>query len=137
MLDEAIHSISGAFERMRTWIEYDGEDRLAYYYAEGGLYVIKDQYTGTYSFIKAGSAKNALRIYKFKMAEGKRTEESGTTNPHWERVYDTTDGAYACSECGNIWWLDEGTPRDNEMHYCPKCGSRMADFVESEAEEEE
>lgn len=70
--DDAIHRVAGAFERMCAWTEYDDEEGLAYYYAEGGLYVIKDQNTGTYSFIKAGSAKGALRIYKLKMAKGKR-----------------------------------------------------------------
>ena len=32
---------------------------------------------------------------------------------------------YRCSECGILWALYDGTPLDNEMHYCPVCGARM------------
>lgn len=35
------------------------------------------------------------------------------------------DEAYICSECGEPWILNEGTPEENNMRYCPSCGARM------------
>ena len=34
-----------------------------------------------------------------------------------EMVYDT--------ECGNMFQLNDGTPADNEMAFCPYCGRRL------------
>lgn len=27
--------------------------------------------------------------------------------------------------CGVQWCLNEGTPKDNEMNYCPECGKKI------------
>lgn len=35
------------------------------------------------------------------------------------------DSVYVCSVCGETWTLIEGTPLDNNMHYCPSCGAKM------------
>ena len=35
------------------------------------------------------------------------------------------DSVYVCSVCGETWALIEGTPFDNNMHYCPNCGADM------------
>ena len=35
------------------------------------------------------------------------------------------DEHYQCSECGLEWVLNDGTPLENDMHYCPNCGARM------------
>ena len=35
------------------------------------------------------------------------------------------DTYYHCSVCGSDWVLENGTPKDNEWDYCPKCGARM------------
>ena len=35
------------------------------------------------------------------------------------------DSVYVCSACGETWTLIEGTPLDNNMHYCPNCGAKM------------
>ena len=35
------------------------------------------------------------------------------------------DSVYVCSVCGETWTLIEGTPLDNNMHYCPNCGAKM------------
>lgn len=35
------------------------------------------------------------------------------------------DSIYVCSECGETWTLIDGTPQDNNMHYCPNCGAKM------------
>ena len=43
------------------------------------------------------------------------------------------DEAYICSECGEPWILNEGTPEENNMRYCPACGARMDKEDEHEA----
>jgi len=30
-----------------------------------------------------------------------------------------------CSVCGEGWYLKKGTPQQNNMNFCPRCGSRM------------
>ena len=44
----------------------------------------------------------------------------------WEEqeVYDG-DIQYICSACGETWTLIDGTPKDNNMFYCPNCGAQM------------
>lgn len=32
---------------------------------------------------------------------------------------------HACSVCGEEWHLEDGTPQQNNMNFCPRCGSRM------------
>ena len=38
-------------------------------------------------------------------------------------LYD--DATWVCSVCGHEWVLIDGTPQENDMHYCPKCGAKM------------
>lgn len=35
------------------------------------------------------------------------------------------DSTYECSQCGEPWTLIEGTPKENNMNYCPNCGAEM------------
>lgn len=35
------------------------------------------------------------------------------------------DCHYQCSECGCEWCLNDGTPEENGMNYCPTCGAKM------------
>ena len=32
-------------------------------------------------------------------------------------------------ECGAAWWLCEGTPSENNMNYCPKCGKKLEEVT--------
>lgn len=32
---------------------------------------------------------------------------------------------YQCSKCGCEWFLEDGSPADNDMNYCPHCGAKM------------
>ena len=36
---------------------------------------------------------------------------------------------YVCSNCGLVWYLEEGTPEENDMNYCPKCGEKCDDTI--------
>lgn len=33
--------------------------------------------------------------------------------------------SYICSVCGENWVLTVGTPNENNMNYCPRCGAKM------------
>lgn len=35
------------------------------------------------------------------------------------------DEYYECSNCGEPWFLEAGTPKDNNMNFCPNCGADM------------
>ena len=35
------------------------------------------------------------------------------------------DNSYSCTSCGEIWTLNDGTPEENNMNYCPNCGADM------------
>lgn len=47
---------------------------------------------------------------------------------HWieEDMFDG-DVAYRCSECNELFWIEDGTPKDNEYNFCPKCGKRLVE----------
>ena len=35
------------------------------------------------------------------------------------------EGGWECSACGDAFWLNQGTPGENNMRYCPHCGARI------------
>ena len=35
------------------------------------------------------------------------------------------DNSCLCTSCGEIWILNDGTPEENNMNYCPNCGADM------------
>ncbi len=44
----------------------------------------------------------------------------------WEAFEDMMlDTCYRCSECGREFYLEGGTPQENEYNYCPNCGAKM------------
>ena len=54
---------------------------------------------------------------------------------HWieEDMFDG-DVAYRCSECNELFWIESGTPKDNEYNFCPKCGKRLVEPQERSEE---
>ncbi len=34
---------------------------------------------------------------------------------------------YICSNCNYDFFFVEGTPKDNEVNFCPRCGAKMED----------
>lgn len=49
---------------------------------------------------------------------------------------DNDSNVHTCSECGEEWILLEGSPEENNMNFCMKCGMRVTEkddqqFIES------
>lgn len=49
----------------------------------------------------------------------------------WIRI-EKPDEHFQCSECGMKWFLAQGTPLDNEMYYCPRCGAKLSEKENSD-----
>lgn len=47
----------------------------------------------------------------------------------WE---DYEENTWQCSECGELFYLEDGTPQENEYRYCPNCGAKMDEEKEDE-----
>lgn len=48
---------------------------------------------------------------------------------HWEEISGYGgwgDTYYRCSVCGEEWHLEDGTPQQNNMNFCPRCGADMS-----------
>ena len=39
--------------------------------------------------------------------------------------FDIDWNVYECDQCGEPWQLEAGTPKDNNMNFCPRCGADM------------
>jgi len=52
-------------------------------------------------------------------------QKDGTCN--WE--YEEHEHYFWIGECGITWYFEEGTPSENEVNFCPKCGKKLVEFV--------
>lgn len=55
--------------------------------------------------------------------------------PHGEWIDESDgwqEGTFMCSSCNMEFVLIEGTPEDNEYHFCPNCGASMRKEGEAE-----
>lgn len=44
----------------------------------------------------------------------------------WSEIEDYDgDTHYGCTACGAEFYIEAGTPKDNEYYYCPRCGADM------------
>lgn len=64
-------------------------------------------------------------------ADKKRLEkqlEQSVKRGEWEEISEYNgwgDTHYRCSVCGEEWYLEDGTPKQNNMNFCPRCGADM------------
>lgn len=42
--------------------------------------------------------------------------------------YDDDRDCWECLKCGLTWFFNEGSPNDNYVNYCPKCGCPIVEF---------
>lgn len=47
------------------------------------------------------------------------------------------ENVWKCSVCDKYWLLNDGTPFDNEMNFCPRCGADMRKKVKCWEDEED
>lgn len=80
-------------------------------------------------YIKEGELI-ALNAVKFAMVDGNVLPEDVAPPANFTpavhgRWIESDHGSYVCSMCGEDWVLNDGTPAENNMNYCPRCGARM------------
>ena len=44
---------------------------------------------------------------------------------HGRWIEECEESLYSCSACGAEWVTIEGTPKENDMDFCPHCGANM------------
>lgn len=44
---------------------------------------------------------------------------------HGRWIEECEESLYSCSACGTEWVTIEGTPKENDMDFCPHCGAKM------------
>ena len=65
--------------------------------------------------------QDGVRKVLKEVAEGKHRPQG-----EWKTVEGIDgDEYYECSNCGEPWELMAGTPKDNNMNFCPNCGADM------------
>lgn len=42
---------------------------------------------------------------------------------------DEDDNTWECSECGGLLLVNDGTPHENDWHFCPYCGTKLDEQV--------
>ena len=47
---------------------------------------------------------------------------------HWICVGDIDEYIFECSECHEIYCLNDGTPKEQQYNYCPNCGAKMEEY---------
>jgi len=47
-------------------------------------------------------------------------------------LYEEDGGVWECSGCANLLVLTDGNPKDNDFEYCPFCGKKISEIVETE-----
>lgn len=66
-------------------------------------------------------AENRLTVW---VDELPSVQPKGKTG-HWIEQEDYGEIYYCCTICGEPYVTIEGTPKDNQMNYCPCCGAKM------------
>lgn len=44
---------------------------------------------------------------------------------HWICIGDIDEYIFECSECHEIYYLNDGTPKEHQYNYCPNCGAKL------------
>ena len=52
---------------------------------------------------------------------------------HWICIGDIDEYIFECSECHEIYYLNEGTPKEHQYNYCPNCGAKLCKGEENNA----
>ena len=52
---------------------------------------------------------------------------------HWICIGDIDEYIFECSECHEIYCLNDGTPKEHQYNYCPNCGTKLCKGEENNA----
>lgn len=55
----------------------------------------------------------------------------------WSEKEELNSDYWECNRCEIKWILNDGTPFDNEMHYCPGCGAEIKSVIFTEYDTEQ
>ena len=73
-----------------------------------------------------------------KIAELPAVDAAPVVHGRWIEIEDSWgDCHYQCTECGEEWNLDAGTPAENNMNYCPNCGAKMDEEAADRGKQDE
>ena len=89
-----------------------------------GLLESKDGY---YRDISRPTEEEAIELLRETGWLDAHDREIGRPNGEWvqDGVYDEESNTWTCNKCGEVWMLNEGTPEENNMNFCPRCGVPM------------
>ena len=72
--------------------------------------------------------KEAINIALSALRPVSREQVEKAWRGEWQyHPEDYDELTWTCSRCGEVWTLIDGTPDDNNMDFCPACGSPMTD----------
>lgn len=67
-----------------------------------------------------------MKVLKRVMDAEPTVDAEPVRHGRWIEIEDSWDDChYQCTGCGEEWYLDDGTPAENNMNYCPHCGAKM------------
>lgn len=67
-----------------------------------------------------------LRKTSFKEWEHEHDADEQVTPTTCHNIADPVDGSlFTCSECGEGWELTCGSPEENHLFFCPRCGAKI------------
>ena len=79
---------------------------------------LRKGFTVMTTLTKQRAFKDDVAIYTTQPQREPLTDENCTWKQHDDiHMPDTWE-----ADCGAMWTFTEGGPKDNDMHYCPKCG---------------
>jgi len=86
---------------------------------------LRDEYHGAIS-------DSELKVYQVINLIGNAPTIDMVKHGEWIQTgnFDDDNNVYECSICDEPWQLTAGTPTENNMNFCPKCGSNMREEPE-------
>lgn len=74
----------------------------------------------TFNMKLSGKQAVMVRLEELKMIPA--ADVRPAVHAHWNEFDEST---WECSNCGQLWTLYDGTPKQNNMNHCPACGADM------------
>lgn len=101
-------------------------DKDSIYYGEWGIIA---HYDGECYHIAIAAGRDSSPIFDRDQFKVPRTGQPALdTFGKWDEVSDDDqdEGRFVCSVCGYEVFVFSGTPKEDGMNFCPRCGKMMA-----------